>query len=612
MSGVRPRDIPLLIYDGDCSFCKFWVEYWKSITGDRIAYAPFQEVAGEFPQIPRAYFQAAAQLVNPDGSISSGAEAVFRSLAAAPENSWLLWCYIHLPGFSGLSNKIYGLVAKHRGVLYRFTHALWGERLQRPCHTVTRALFLRLLGITYLIAFSSWFIQGRGLIGSNGILPADKFLHAVHAEAGSHAYFLLPTLAWIHPGDWFMLLLTGAGIACSVPLVLGRAGALNLFLLWLLYLSQVSIGRDFMAFQWDILLLEAGFLSIFFVSGRFFRKPFLRPSKVIVWLYRWLVFRVFFLSGLVKLVSRDESWRNLTALSFHYETQPIPNSVAWYMYQLPMWFHKLSTAAVLCVELTAPFLIFGPRRFRIAAAYALILLQILIALTGNYCFFNLLTIALCLLLFDDGFLSRLLPQAASKRLRTAPADQPPTAQRRIATTCLALVILAMSFIQIASRIGLGIPEELFTLLRPVEPFYITNTYGLFAVMTTTRPEIVIEGSNDGQEWIAYEFKYKAGDLKRRPPWVAPFQPRLDWQMWFAALSNYQSNPWFVNLVVCLLQGSPEVTGLLERNAFPDHPPRYIRALLYNYRFTSWQERESSGNWWARKYRGIYLSPVSLR
>ncbi len=612
MSDGQPRDIPLLIYDGDCSFCKFWIGYWKSITGDRIAYAPFQEVAGEFPQVPLADFQAAVQLVHPDGSISSGAEAVFRSLAAAPENRWLLWCYKYAPGFSGASNKIYGIVAKHRGILYRLTRALWGEHLEQPCYTLTRALFLRLLGITYLIAFGSWFIQVRGLIGSDGILPADKFLHAIQAQAGSRAYLLVPTLAWIYHSDWFILLLAGVGIVCSVPLVLGRAAALNLFLLWLLYLSQVSIGRDFMEFQWDILLLEAGFLSIFFVSGRFWGRPLLRPSKVIVWLFRWLVFRVFSLSGLVKLLSRDASWRNLTALSFHYETQPIPNFVAWYMYQLPMWFHKLSTAAVLCIELIAPFLIFGPRRFRIGAAYALILLQVLIALTGNYCFFNLLTIALCLLLFDDRFLRRLLPRETSKYLETPAADQPATALRRIAIACLALVLVSMSFIQIASRIGWGIPDGLFTILRPAEPFYFTNTYGLFAVMTTTRPEIVIEGSNDAQEWIAYEFKYKAGDLKRKPPWVAPYQPRLDWQMWFAALSNYRNNPWFVDFVVRLLQGSREVSGLLERNAFPDHPPRYIRAILYEYRFTSLKERESSGDWWAREYRGTYLPPVSLR
>jgi len=613
MSQARRRDFPLLIYDGDCSFCKFWIEYWKSVTEARISYAPYQEVAGEFPQIPVSTFQAAVQLVDPDGTVFSGAEAVFRSLAAAPEKRWLIWCYTHLPGFRGASNRVYGFVARHRGAFYRFTRVLWGDHLERPCHTLTRSLFVRLLGLTYLIAFWSWFIQVRGLIGSDGILPADRFLQAVHADMGSKAYFLLPTLAWLHPSEWFVLLLTGAGIVCAVPLALGFASVPNLFLLWLLYLSQVSIGRDFMEFQWDILLLEAGFLSIFFVSGRSISgRPALRPSVAIIWLFRWLVFRVFFLSGLVKLLSRDVSWRNLTALSFHYETQPIPNFVAWYMYQMPMWFHKFSTAAVLLVELAAPFLIFGPRRFRIGAAYVLVLLQVLILLTGNYCFFNLLTIVLCLTLFDDAFWKNLLPRAVSNYLSTPTADQSRTPSKRFALAALALVLLAVSLIQIALRIGLEVPHEWVRLTRPLEPYYITNTYGLFAVMTTRRPEIVIEGSNNGREWATYEFKYKAGDLHRMPPWVAPYQPRLDWQMWFAALSNYRNDPWFVDLVIRLLQGSRPVLGLLEKNPFPDHPPRYIRAILYDYRFTSPKERRSSGNWWARAYSGIYLPPVSLK
>jgi hypothetical protein len=286
-------------------------------------------------------------------------------------------------------------------------------------------------------------------------------------------------------------------------------------------------------------------------------------------------------------------------MSFPYWTPPLPNRIAWYAAHLPVWFQKMSTGSVLVIELTIPFLIFAPRRLRMFAAWCLVGLQVLIFLTGNYTFFNLLAIGLCVFLFDDRDfeLWRMLPRKAKAR-----------ATNKLAVTLVAVLILAM---------GIGRMAETFLdvrvpFIKYAAPFEVVNSYGLFAVMTTDRPEIIVEGSNDRETWIPYSFRYKPGDLSRAPRWVAPYQPRLDWQMWFAALGTYRENPWFVNFAVRLLEGSPDVLALLEANPFPDQPPRYVRALLYDYRFTNPEQRRKSGNWWIQEARGEYLPPVGLR
>jgi len=616
---VQPLERPLLIYDGDCAFCKFWVGYWKSVTENRISYAPYQEVAADFPQIPIEAFRSAAQFIDLRGNLSSGAEAMFRSLAMVPEKRWLLWCYLRVPGVRRASDGAYRFVARHRGALYRVTRALWGQRLEAARFALIRSISLRLIGLIYLLAFASWLPQVRGLIGSQGLLPANTLLGRALEQFGARAYFLFPSFAWLHPTDRFLEILTAAGVAISIPVIFGIASGPCLLLLWALYLSQVSIGGDFMAFQWDILLLEAGFLAVFFAAWESpwnLRKQQSRPpSSALVWLFRWLVFRLFFLSAVVKIQSGDPTWRNLTALSFHYETQPLPNVIAWHLFQLPLWFQKASTLFVLLVEGVVPWFIFAPRRLRIAAAYVLILLQALIFLTGNYCFFNLLTLVLCLFLFDDVFLLGLIPQAIRKRIEAAAEKRVGLSRRpewrRIAIGCLAFALVGMSLLEMAERFDFNVPRVALMIQTPLQPFYLANTYGLFAVMTATRPEIMIEGSDDGERWREYEFKYKPGDLGKPPLWVAPYQPRLDWQMWFAALSNYRNNAWFENLAIRLLQGSPPVLSLLARSPFPAHPPRYIRARIYDYRFTSMAEKERTGDWWAREPLGIYLPPVSL-
>jgi hypothetical protein len=323
-------------------------------------------------------------------------------------------------------------------------------------------------------------------------------------------------------------------------------------------------------------------------------------SAATVWLYRWLLFRLMFSSGVVKLTSGDPTWRNLTALSYHYHTQPLPSPVAWYADKLPLGFQKASTLMTFAIELLVPFLIFLPRRARHLAAVGIIGLQLLIMLTGNYAFFNILTIALCVFLFDDADLSRL-------KLRARRMSAPP---RRLMTAVTVLIIV-LSLLQLSASLLNWLPGPAAPLLRLAQPFGIVNSYGLFAVMTTTRPEIVVQGSNDGQTWRDYEFRWKPGKLTRRPMWVAPYQPRLDWQMWFAALGSYQNNPWFINFMVRLLRGSPEVVALLREAPFPDRPPKYVRAELFEYGFTDAVTRSRTGAWWERQPRGLYLPPITL-
>jgi len=462
-------------------------------------------------------------------------------------------------------------------------------------------VFLRLLGAIYLVAFASFGVQASGLIGSHGVLPLTDFLRGIHENLGVSAYWNVPTLLWLNSSDVFLRVTWIAGVCLSLLLSLGANARVVRLGLFVLYLSLDAAGQVFMTYQWDALLLEAGFLAVFLGS-----------EVVIVRLFRWLLCRLMFLSGTVKLLSGDPTWRHFTALPVHYQTQPLPTPLAWYFYQLPGWSQRLSVGFLFFVELLVPLLVLAPRRIRFFAAFAITLLQVLILLTGNYAFFNFLTIALCLFAFDDVALGGILPKRILGRLSSSPeASQRPFVWRAVCTSVASLVLFTSGF-EMAGELSGRHWAPADTVIRTIAPFEIVNTYGLFAVMTTSRPEIIIEGSNDGMTWLPYEFKYKPGELTRRPAWVEPHQPRLDWQMWFAALGNYRTDPWILQFLERLLEGSPEVLGLLGHNPFPDAPPRYIRAQVYEYRFTRPQERKATGEWWHREWRSSYVPEVSLR
>jgi hypothetical protein len=491
-----------------------------------------------------------------------------------------------------------------------------------PDHTLTAWLFLRALGFVYFCAFASLWPQIPGLLGQSGILPAGAFLGLVRGEFGANGYWLVPTLAWWSDSDSFLLGLCAAGMVLSVLLVLDVLPTPALVGLWVCWLSLVNVGQDFLSFQWDVLLLEAGFLAVFLVPGWHLRPRLPRqstpPFRTVLWLLHWLLFRLMFFSGIVKLASGDPAWRSLSALRFHYETQPLPTPPAWYAHQLPAWFHSLETATVLLLELAVPFLSFVPGRpARLTAAGTLTGLQALILLTGNYAFFNLLSIALCGLLLTDDDLRRLF-RARKRRLR-AKSGNGVTAIAPARTSAIVLIpltamIALLSVVQVSSTVlpGVRLPEPLGLLAARAEPFHVFNRYGLFAVMTTRRLEIVIEGSRDGHTWKEYNFRYKPGDIRRGPRWVWPHQPRLDWQMWFAALSGPGERPsWFPVFLQRVLQETPEVLTLMGKNPFAGAPPRYVRAALYDYRFTSLAGRRATGAWWQRKLLGTYFPAVSL-
>ena len=581
-------DNPLVLYDGRCGFCRIWIQYWNQLTGDRVDYAASQDEGGRFPQIPGESFGESVQLVWPSGEVIAGARAVFTTLTFAPGMSWLLWLYEHLPGFAGVSEGAYRRIARNRPFFYQVTRFTFGTRIF-PLHFARLEwLFVRFLAAIYLIAFASFGAQVVGLIGEHGIVPAGRYLAAVSQTFGLRGYRLMPTLFWFGHSDFALRAACIAGMVISISLLLGYFERAALICLYALYLSLCTAGQEFMSYQWDFLLLETGFLAIF-----------LGKSKLVVYLFRWLLFRLTFLSGVVKLTSHDPAWRNLTALGYHYWTQPLPTPVAWYASQLPLGFQRFSTAMVFVIELGIPFLFFAPRLWRFFAGFSLLFLQTLIFLTGNYTFFNLLTMALCLFLFDDRALAKLRLKAREVGVKPAIA------------AAAATIVVVLSISELGGIFAGSTFEETNALVRWAAPFGIVNTYGLFAVMTTSRPEIIVQGSNDRATWLDYEFKHKPGDLHRPPSWVAPHQPRLDWQMWFAALSGPRSAPWFANFMVRLLQGSPDVRRLLAKDPFPASPPKYVRAVWFNYSFTDYSTRPESGEWWKRSPRGMYFPEISL-
>ncbi|MCG8433447.1 MAG: lipase maturation factor family protein [Gammaproteobacteria bacterium] len=594
---------PLLIFDGDCGFCRYTVEYSRRLTGDAVDYYPYQEVGFQYPHISEAEFRAAIKYVSANGEISSGAEAAFRILAHAPARGWWLRLYRKLPGFKSLSESGYRLVSKNRSFFYSVFKILYGKQWIPPQHGKLASLFLRCLALVYFAAFVSLGVQITALVGTDGILPLANHWENATAQLGERSFWLLPSIFWWGHADWMLLAVCWGGAGLSIALFFGFWQRLILITLYIFYLSLLTAGQVFMTFQWDTLLLEVGFLAIFFTAG----------STVVLWLYRWLVFRFMLLSGAVKLLSNDPVWADFTALNYHYQTQPIPNPLAWYAHQLPEWFQRASVGATFFIELAVPFLMFLPRRMRFAAAWAFLLLQFLIILTGNYNFFNILVVFLCLLLFDDAALEKCIPQKFGAWLETRRARPFTIYWRAPLALSLSIFILFVSGMQLWSRFSKqAYPEQVRPLLHAVAPFYTVNTYGLFAVMTTIRNEIIVEGSHDGENWEVYEFKYKPGDVSRSPPFNIPHQPRLDWQMWFAALGSYQQNPWFVSFCVALLKGSPPVLELLAHNPFPDAPPKFVRARLVEYRFANPEERATSGNWWTTGDESLYIPPVQLR
>lgn len=488
-----------------------------------------------------------------------------------------------------------------RSAFDHFRRQLWGRDGAPDHFRLTSWLFLRLLGLIYFSAFVSFGVQATGLIGNHGILPLPELIAALNGRLGPERYGLAPMLFWLDSSDFFIQAVCWAGAALSLLLAANILPRISLALLYILYLSLIYAGQDFMTFQWDILLVEAGFLGLLLSFAP-------RPG---ILLLRWLAFRFVFLSGVVKIASGDAAWRDLSALSYHFLTQPLPTPIAWYAHHLPAAVLMLMCFATLFIELIAPFFIFLSRRWCFAAAFCILALQTAILLTGNYNFFNLTSMLLCLTLFDDAALQAVLPAPLIRFMEKRPARAPGKITSSV-VGAVALFLLLVSGIQLFMVFG-GKPFMLLTTLeRSMAPFHLVNTYGPFAVMTVKREEIIIEGSDDSERWKEYGFKYKPGDIARGLPWNIPHQPRLDWQMWFAALESPARILWFSHFMQRLLEGEKQVTDLLEINPFPAHPPLYVRALLYDYRFTSPEEKAKSGHVWERELVGVYYPEVRFK
>jgi len=591
---------PLLVYDADCGFCVYWARYWQKLTGDAVNYQPYQEAAPQHPQISLTDFQRGVQYITADGRHASTAEASLLTLSHARGKGFWLTFYKKLPGFAALAEWMYAFIAAHRSAGYRVSLFLWGRDYGPPRYDLVSFVFLRFMGLIYLSAFVSFGVQALGLIGSHGILPLAELVKLISGRAGVERFFAMPMLFWIDASDLAIRSVCWAGAGFSLLLIFNVLPRLSLLALYVLYLSLLYGGQTFMSFQWDTFLLEAGFLGLLL---SFAQTPGL-------WLLRWLLFRFMFMSGVVKLLSGDPNWWNLSALSYHFFTQPLPTPLAWYAAHFSPSILKVATAGLFVVELVLPFLIFCPRRLRFCAAFGILLLQSCILLTGNYNWFNLQTMLLCLLLFDDAALQKVLPRCLV-RVLSRRVHPRPTKAVSVTVAAWGLVLVFSSLVQMDERIGGSPPPAARALDQLIEPLRMVSSYGLFAVMTTERNEIIIEGSDDGTEWREYQFRYKPGDVARRPPWNIPHQPRLDWQMWFAALDDPRRLNWFPRFLEKLLENEPTVTALLEKNPFPDKPPQYLRAQFYDYTYSSGEEL-GKGLWWRRRSLGLYYPVVHLK
>ena len=592
---------PLLIYDGDCAFCRYCVDYARAATGETIDYQPYQAVQHQFPDISEAEFRSAIQLVHSDGHITHGANAAFEVLALGDHNRFWEICYRRVPGFASLTERIYNVVAAHREPCHRLSKSLFGPKARPQSLSLTIWIYLRLLALVYLAAFASFAVQAPGLIGPEGIVPVTDYFAAIDSSYGLEKYWFLLSLFWLDSSATTIALVCWLGVVLSLLLFLNVRPLLCLIGLYLLHLTLYTGGQVFMTFQWDNLLLECGFLALFLQHS----------PRLFVWLHRWLLFRFMWQSGLVKWLSGDESWRQLTALTFHFETQPLPSALAWYAAKLPELVLQAGVVFTGVIELLIPFLILMPRQPRLLAVLCIAVFQLLITLTGSYNYFNFLTVSLCLLILDDRSLAKLVPGFIRDRRQSLSTGR--GSWRRAGLPVAVAVVYfwtSATLLAVTSRRAeiSGFSRE---LLAWTAPLHMANGYGLFAVMTKQRREIIIEGSADGIEWRAYELPYKPGRLNRAPVWATPHQPRLDWHLWFAALAPVEQNPWFKNLMVRLLSGSQPVLDLFAYNPFPDQPPQYVRAKLYQYHFTDWDTRRETGAWWRRTYVGEFFPAAGL-
>ena len=473
------------------------------------------------------------------------------------------------------------------------------EWFSAPDYWIARFAVQRGIALVYLIAFLVALNQFRPLLGENGFLPAPGFLRVV-------SFRQAPSIFHVHYSDRVFVAVAWTGIllsTCALLTLPERAplpvSMLVWFALWVLYMSIVNVGQVFYGFGWESLLLEAGFLAIFLGSFE------VAAPVTILWLFRWLLFRLEFGAGLIKLRG-DPCWRNLTCLEYHHETQPMPNPLSWYFHHLPRVFHRIEVLGNHFAQLAAPFLLFTPQPFAAVGAAIMVATQLWLVLSGNFAWLNLITIVLAFSAVSDTWLHLVIPIATPHQAAGGP---------------LWYVVVVLAATALVAFLSWWPVRNLLSrrqyMNASFNSLHLVNTYGAFGSVTRVRNEVVLEGTDEAEitpstTWKEYGFKGKPGDTGRRPPQMAPYHLRLDWLMWFAALSPAYAHSWFVPLVVKLLENDRATIKLLRSNPFPDAPPRYVRAQFYRYRFTTRRERKVTGEWWTRELVGDYLPAVSLQ
>ena len=479
-----------------------------------------------------------------------------------------------------------------------------GTEVSRPGYLWPRWLFLRALGLIFLSAFYSFAFQIHGLIGERGILPAGDYLALVSGELpGVRHLWYAPTLLWFGAGDTALTLIVAAGVISSVLLVANIFPKLTAGLSTVLFLSCIAALQDFSSYQSDGMLLEAGVLSIFFAPSGL--RPGLGttnpPSALSLFMLRWEWFRIYFESGIVKLASGDPHWRDLTAMDEYYQNGPLPTWIGWYVQHLPHWYHAGTVILTLAIELLIVWAVFLPRPFRLTCAAIVTALQVGIIATANYAFLNYLVLVLGVLLLDDRFLARWL---------RVPSETSATPNGRAVTRWAERVVLGYLF---CTTVVAFVAQSSFSSwtrpFRVLDPFRIANAYGLFAVMTEARYEIEFQGSRDGVLWVAYPFRYKPQDPTEHPGIYAPYQPRFEWNLWFASLGPWQQSPWVIQAQRRLIEGSPAVLRLFRRDPFEGKPPGLVRTVLYQYWFTDLATKRKTGAWWRRTEIGPFTGVV---
>jgi hypothetical protein len=497
-------------------------------------------------------------------------------------------------------------------------------------HLLPRWIFLRAVGLIYFSAFYSLLFQIRGLIGPGGILPANRFLAQVaQTFPGIERFWFAPTLLWWSSSDFSLAILCWTGLAAALAVVFNIFPRFTLTICLVCFLSFVAAAQDFSSYQSDSMLLEAGFICLFFAPAGMrpgLGKAF-APSRASLFLLRWEWFRIYFESGVVKLASGDYSWRHLTAMDDYYQNNPLPTWIGWYVQHFPHWFHATTAFITLAAELGLVFLLFLPRRFKIIGFLILTPFQVAIILTANYTFLNYLVLALGFLLIDDGFASGALRRLRQwLKMREKPALETEACQlsaralyppRRLtpARRLLAACSLGWIFYATTALLFVTVTQKSIVWewpLRALEPFRIANAYGLFAVMTHERYEIEFQGTRDGENWTAYPFRYKPQDLKEAPGIYAPYQPRLDWNLWFASLGSWRQYPFVVYTEERLLRDDPGVLALFAGNPFAGNPPQTVRTVVWQYWFTDVATKRRDGTWWRREIAGMYAPPLQRR